>query len=177
MQELYKGSFQFQHLTPSLPGHFKWTLVSSVTSQLHTLPGDWARELFKPLKDAAGLLVCIEKKIGCLGFQVFCGWHRKRNKFQAFLVCGISFRLPGPGPQPLDGILWLKFLLEPRLESESFEPLIDFLPFWVQNIWTKNNKIVNGYGPGPGNLRQNGLKPSPLLTSPTKIPNPQIFSL
>jgi len=34
--------------------------------------------------------------------------------------------------QPLDGSISLKFLLETRLYSESFEPLIGFLAFLVQ---------------------------------------------
>jgi len=35
------------------------------------------------------------------------------------------------------------------------------------------------WGPGPGNLSQNGLKPTPLMVSPTKKPETQtkIFSL
>jgi len=36
--------------------------------------------------------------------------------------------------QLLDGNISLKFLLETRLESESFEPLIDFLGFRVQKL-------------------------------------------
>jgi len=28
-----------------------------------------------------------------------------------------------------------------------------------------------GWGPGPGNLGQNGLKPIPCMTSPSKNPN------
>jgi len=36
--------------------------------------------------------------------------------------------------QPLDQSVSLKFSFETRLESESFEPLIDFLAFLVQNL-------------------------------------------
>ena len=39
-----------------------------------------------------------------------------------------------PGAQPLDQSVSLKFSLESRLESESFEPLIDFLAFLVQKL-------------------------------------------
>jgi len=35
-----------------------------------------------------------------------------------------------------------KFLLEIRLDSESFEPLINFLAFVVQKLWPKNNKLI-----------------------------------
>jgi len=38
--------------------------------------------------------------------------------------------LPGLGPNHFS----LKFSLETRLKSESFEPLIDFLTFLVQNL-------------------------------------------
>ena len=33
--------------------------------------------------------------------------------------------------------------METRLESESFEPLIDFLAFLVQKLWSKINKLIN----------------------------------
>jgi len=36
--------------------------------------------------------------------------------------------------QLLDGCILLKFSLEPRLESESFEPWINFLTFLVQKL-------------------------------------------
>ena len=39
-----------------------------------------------------------------------------------------------PRAQPLGHSVLLKFSLEARLESESFEPLIDFLAFLVQNL-------------------------------------------
>jgi len=41
------------------------------------------------------------------------------------------------------GSILFKFLLETRLESESFEPLIDFLACLVQKFWPKNNKFSN----------------------------------
>jgi len=44
--------------------------------------------------------------------------------------------------QLIDGNILLKFTLETRLESESFEPLIDFLAFLVQKLWPKVNKII-----------------------------------
>ena len=42
--------------------------------------------------------------------------------------------LPGPGHQPLGGSISLKFLLETRLQSESFDTLDDLLGFWVQKL-------------------------------------------
>ena len=39
-----------------------------------------------------------------------------------------------PRAQPLSQSVSLKFSLETRLESESFEPLIDFLVFLVQKL-------------------------------------------
>jgi len=48
-----------------------------------------------------------------------------------------------PGSKPLNGSISLKFLLETRLESEFFEPLIDFLGSWVHKVWPKINKIIN----------------------------------
>jgi len=69
--------------------------------------------------------------------------HSKKN----FLLggCGffvsdiISFRppwptLPGPGRQPLGGSISLKFLLETKLQSKSFDTLDDLLRFRVQTL-------------------------------------------
>jgi len=58
------------------------------------------------------------------------------------VISGVGFRLfrprlPGPGHQPLDGIFCLKFLLETRLQSESFEPSIGFLVCLVEKSWPK----------------------------------------
>jgi len=61
-------------LTPSLPGWFSFkTHVShliTITLQLHNLPAECARELFKPSTDAASLPVCIKniEKFGIVGF-------------------------------------------------------------------------------------------------------------
>jgi len=45
--------------------------------------------------------------------------------------------------QTQDGSILLKFSLETRLASEFFEPLTSFLPFLVQTLWPKLNKIIN----------------------------------
>jgi len=79
----------------------------------HNLPVNWAKELFKPSKDAVASL------------HVF------------WLVC---LRL---GAQPQQGSVSVKFLLETRLESEPFEPLIAFLAFLIQKLRSKINKIIN----------------------------------
>jgi len=54
----------------------------------------------------------------------------------------LYLRLFAPGPKPLDGNISLKFVLENRLEHESFQPLIDFLGFWIQKLWSENSKII-----------------------------------
>ena len=45
-----------------------------------------------------------------------------------------SLTLPGPGRQPLGGSISLKFLLEIRLQSESFDTFDDVLGFRVQKL-------------------------------------------
>ena len=45
--------------------------------------------------------------------------------------------------QPLGQSVSLKFSFETRLESESFEPFIDFLAFLVQKLRSKINKLIN----------------------------------
>jgi len=47
-----------------------------------------------------------------------------------------------PRAQPFDGSISLKFSLETKLESKSFETLIDFLAFLVETLWPKINKII-----------------------------------
>jgi len=42
--------------------------------------------------------------------------------------------LPGPGLKLLDGSVLLKFLLETRLQFESFDTLDDLLRFQVQKL-------------------------------------------
>ena len=104
--------------------------LKTINLHHHNSLADCARELFKCSEDLASLLDCI-KKIG--RFWIFVG----------DIISGIGFRpfcLRLPGPQPLDGIFWPKFLLETRLESESFEPLIGFLVFLLQKFWSENNK-------------------------------------
>jgi len=49
-------------------------------------------------------------------------------------------RFPTPA---LDGSISLKFSLVTRLESVSFETLIDFLASLVKKLWLKINKQSN----------------------------------
>ena len=46
-------------------------------------------------------------------------------------------------PKPLGGSISLKFLLETKLNSESFDTLDDLLRFQVQKLWPENNKSNN----------------------------------
>jgi len=55
------------------------------------------------------------KKIFCLGVQVFCEWGHQWRTFRPPWPT-----LPGPWCQPLGGSISLKFLLETRLQSESW---------------------------------------------------------
>jgi len=48
-----------------------------------------------------------------------------------------------PRAQPLGQSISRKFSFETRLESESFEPLIDYLEFLVQKLRSKLNKLIN----------------------------------
>ena len=71
-------------------------------------------------------------------FRAFCEWRHKSPRFLA-----ISAHVTWRRAQPLDGSMSLKFALEIWLDPESFETLIDFLAFLVQNLWPKNNKLIN----------------------------------
>jgi len=51
----------------------------------------------------------------------------------------ILVQVTWPWAQPQGGSISLKFLLETKQESESFESLIGFLAFLVQKLWPTNN--------------------------------------
>jgi len=70
--------------------------------------------------------------------RIFCDWRHKWSSFGVILAHVIW-----PKAQPLGQSVSLKFLLETRLESESFEPLIDFLAFLDQKLWSKINKLID----------------------------------
>ena len=80
--------------------------------------------------------------------------HSKKN----FLLGGCGFfvsdiiswgllatlaHFPVPGHQPLGGSISLKFLLETRQQSESFDTLDDLLGFQVQKLWSELVKIFD----------------------------------
>jgi len=58
-------------------------------------------------------------------------------------ILAILAHVTWPRAQLLDESISLKLSLETRLESESFEPLINFLAFLVQKLWSKINKLIN----------------------------------
>ena len=106
--------------------------------QRPTSSADCARELFKGSKESASLVDYNRKNIFWLGVRLFCDWRHKWSSFRVILS-----HVARPGAQPLGQSVSLKFSLETRLESESFEPLIDFLAFLVQKLWSKINKLNN----------------------------------
>jgi len=57
-------------------------------------------------------------------------------------VLAIVAHVTWPRAELLDGSISLKFSLEIRLESESFETLINFLMFLLQKLWPKINKLI-----------------------------------
>jgi len=70
--------------------------------------------------------------------RVFYDWRHKWSSFRVILA-----HVAWPRAQLLGQSVSLKFSLETRLESQSFEPLIDFLTFLVQQLWSKINKLIN----------------------------------
>jgi len=51
-------------------------------------------------------------------------------------------RSPGLGPNHKREVFRSSFLLETRLEYESFQSFIGFLTFVVQKLWPKNNQLI-----------------------------------
>ena len=99
---------------------------------------DCARELFKALNGSASQVDCTWKKFFVWGVQIFCDWHHKCSSFRVILA-----HVAWPRAQLLDQSVSLKVSLETRLELDSFEPLIVFLSFLVQKLWSKINKLIN----------------------------------
>ena len=95
---------------------------------------DCAGELFN---GSASLVDCSQKIFGW-GLWIVRDWRHKWSSFRVILAC-----VAWPRAQPLVESFSLKFTLETRLESKSFEPLIDFLAFLVQKLWSKINKLIN----------------------------------
>ena len=90
------------------------------------------RELFKGSKDTASLLVYTRKKFFGWGVRVF--WRDFRPPW---------LTSPDHGPNPLDGSIALKFLLQTRLQCESFDTSDDLLGFQVQKLWCKVIKMCD----------------------------------
>jgi len=88
----------------------------------------WVTDLVEVLKDAASLLEYTRKIFFGWGVQIFCESH----KWRTFRPPWPTF--PGPGRQPLDGSISLKFLLETSLQSESVHTLDDLLGFQIQKL-------------------------------------------
>ena len=82
--------------------------------------------------------IALEKNFFGCAVRIFCDWRHKWSSFGVILA-----HVAWPRVQPLGQSVSLKFSLETRLESESFEPLIDFLAFLVQKLWSKKNKLIN----------------------------------
>ena len=115
-----------------VPGNWPKTSSCQLPYQLHSSYTDCATELFKPSNDSASSLLRTRKKCFGWGLRMFCEWHHKWSSFWDFLP-----HVTWPRAQPLGQSISLKFSLETRLESESFEPLIDFPTFLVQKLWYK----------------------------------------
>jgi len=91
---------------------------------------DCTRELFKGSNGSESLVDCTRKKFFGWGLWIFCDWRHEWSSFGVILA-----HVAWPRAQPLGQRVSLKFSLETRLQSESFEPLIDFLAFLVQKLW------------------------------------------
>ena len=87
-----------------------------------------AADPVKSSKDSASHVVCTQNFFFAWGVRVSCDDVTS----EGFL--GNRPTSPGPMPKQLDGSISLKFLLETRLQSESFETLKDLLGFRVQKL-------------------------------------------
>jgi len=94
------SSMRSRYLTCSVPGYNIFVLGNQPKTssfqlpyQQHSSSADCARELFKPLKDSASLLVCNEKTFFGFGFLFFVSDIISEVGFWPFWLM-----LPGLGP-------------------------------------------------------------------------------
>jgi len=78
------------------------------------------------------------KKILAWGMWIFCEFCHKLRTFRPPWPTS-----PGPGHQPLDGSISLKFFCKTRLQAKSFDTLDDLLGFQVQKLWPKVIKMFD----------------------------------
>ena len=118
---------------------WNWPKTSScqLPYQRPSCSANCAKELFKGSNESASLLDCTQKNFW-LGLRIFYEWRHKWSSFWAILA-----HVAWPRAQPLGGSILLKFSLQTRLESKSFKPLINFLAFPVQKLWSKIKKLIN----------------------------------
>jgi len=121
-----------------VPGIQPKTSSFQLLYQRHSSSADCARELFKGSNGSDSLLVCNGKNFFGWELWIFCEWHHKWSSFWVILA-----HVAWPRVQLLGESISLKFSLETRLESESFEPWINFLGFLVQKLWSKINQVIS----------------------------------
>ena len=92
---------------------------------LHSCTGYWPGRSIKRRDKSSSLH---SKKIFWLGLGISCEWHHKLSNFGVILA-----HVAWPRAQLLGQSVSLKFALETRLKSESFEPLINFLAFLLRS--------------------------------------------
>jgi len=97
---------------------------------------DCARELFKGWNGSASLIDCTRKKLFGWGLRILCEWRHKWSS-SGFILAHVAW----PRAQTIDQSVSLKFSLKLG-ESESFEPLVNFLAFLVQKLWSEVNKLI-----------------------------------
>ena len=95
-------------------------------------PKNSPRELFNGSNRFGQSSRSQSKKNFWLGVRNLRDWRHKWSSFRVILA-----HVAWPRAQPLGQSFSLKFSLETRLES--FEPLIDFLAFLIQELWSKIN--------------------------------------
>jgi len=131
----------FEENQSTIYSYFNFSLKNSsfrLPYQRPSSSANCARELFKGSNGSASLVDCTRKKIFGWEMWIFCDWRHKWSSFRVILA-----HVAWPRALPLGQCVSLKFSLETRLESKSFDPLIDFLAFLVQKLWSKINKLIN----------------------------------
>ena len=126
---------------PTIYSYFDFSLKNSSFRLPYQRPNssaNAARELFNGSNGSTSLVDSTRKKFFGWGVRIFCDWRHKWSSFRVILA-----HVAWPKAQPLGQSVSLKVSLETRLKSESFEPLINFLAFLVQKLWSKMNKLIN----------------------------------
>ena len=134
---IWSSTFMFQVTTLKVPQNVS---LANIGQNLfsHNSAAGWARDLFKPSKDAECLLDSILKNWE-VWIYVFCGWRHNWGRFRGFWMMSSPI---GPRAQTPEAIFCFFQLKDTRQKFASLEHFIGHVAFVVGKLWPKNTILT-----------------------------------